>query len=135
VATPQWFEEVIGSYAPDTHASELVSKLSLQQDAVPGYTLMGGLLRFKDRIYVGNSESQRLKLLAAMHSSALGGHSGIPVTYARLKQYFYWLGMLTAVTAFVQGCSDCQQAKPDRARYPGVDTQNWQRPTLARQAG
>jgi hypothetical protein len=36
VATPQWLEEVISSYVPDPHASELVTKLSLQQDAVPG---------------------------------------------------------------------------------------------------
>ena len=55
-----------------------------------------------------------------MHSSAQGGHSGIPVTYNRLKHYFFWPGMKSAVREYVQTCSVCQQAKPDRARYPSL---------------
>jgi hypothetical protein len=54
-----------------------------------------------------------------MHASALGGHSGVPVTYRRLKQLFYWKGMKPAVHNFVQNCQICLQAKPDRACYPG----------------
>ena len=40
--------------------------------------------------------------------------------------------MQSAVTAYVQSCPTCQQAKPDRNRYPGlleplpVPTQAWQ---------
>lgn len=55
-----------------------------------------------------------------MHDSAIGGHSGVPVTYRRLKHLFHWLGTKAAVHSYVQTCSICQQAKPDRARYPGL---------------
>lgn len=55
-----------------------------------------------------------------MHSSPLGGHSGIPVTYQKLKQLFFWPGMHAATTAFVRSCDICQQAKLDRSPYPGL---------------
>jgi len=42
------------------------------------------------------------------------------VTYNRLKQYFFWAGMKSGVHEYVRACSVCQQAKPDRARYPGL---------------
>jgi hypothetical protein len=35
-------------------------------------------------------------------------HSGVPVTYKRLKQHFAWNGMKTVVQDFVQSCLICQ---------------------------
>ena len=58
--------------------------------------------------------------MTAMHNSALGGHSGFPVTYRRLKTTFAWPGMKQQVKEFVQSCLICQQAKPDKAKYPGL---------------
>lgn len=55
-----------------------------------------------------------------MHASAVGGHSGMPVTYRRAKQHFYWPGFKSAVHAFVSECLICQQAKPDRSKLPGL---------------
>lgn len=50
----------------------------------------------------------------------MGGHSGAPVTYSRIKRLFFWPGMKAAVWAFVQSCSVCLQAKPERIHYPGL---------------
>lgn len=67
-----------------------------------------------------------------MHSSALRGHSGFPVTYSKMKKLFAWKGMKSSVRSFVQACSVCIQAKPDRAKYPGllvplpVPSESWQ---------
>jgi hypothetical protein len=44
----------------------------------------------------------------------------VPVTYRRLKQYFAWKGMKTAVHNYVQSCIVCQQAKLDRSKSPGL---------------
>jgi hypothetical protein len=71
-------------------------------------------------VWIGLDNNLRLQILAAMHSSALGGHSGFPVTYSRLKKYFHWTGMKSEVKSFVQNCQICQQAKPERVRYPGL---------------
>ena len=71
-------------------------------------------------------------MVAAFHALTIGGHSGIPVTYARLKQLFAWHGMKKAVHEFVRQCLICQQAKADRSRLPGllqplpVPTSLWQ---------
>jgi hypothetical protein len=118
-ATPQWLEAVVASYTADPRAQELVTKLSLQADVVPHFTLVNGVLRFKNRIWVGNDPSLQKQLLAEMHNSPLGGHSGVPVTYSRLKHYFHWPGMKVAIKHFIQTCSIFQQAKPERVRYPG----------------
>jgi hypothetical protein len=55
-----------------------------------------------------------------MHSFAVGGHLGVPVTYRRMKQIFAWKGMKSVVQDFVQSCVICQQAKPDKAKSPGL---------------
>lgn len=58
-------------------------------------------------------------MLNALHGSAVGGHSGIPVTYRRVKQLFAWPGLKTSVQEFVS-CQICQQAKSERVKYPGL---------------
>lgn len=58
--------------------------------------------------------------MLAMHTSAVGGHSGIPVTYRRLKQYFHWPSMKQDVQTFVSSCTICLRAKPDRTKSPGL---------------
>jgi hypothetical protein len=47
------------------------------------------------------------KLISACHSSVVGGHSGMHVTYRRKKQLFAWRGMKVAVQKFVQTCLVC----------------------------
>lgn len=54
------------------------------------------------------------QLLLAGHQSAIGGHSGAPATYQRLKAVCAWPRMKRVVTEFVQACAVCQQAKPER---------------------
>jgi len=51
------------------------------------------------------------KLIAAFHSSAIGGHSGVQATYQRIKKLFAWQGLKLAVTDFVHQCNVCQHAK------------------------
>jgi hypothetical protein len=58
-------------------------------------------------------------LLAALHTSPVGGYSAIPVTYTRLKHLFAWKHMKAVVQEFVHNCQTCLQAKPDRSAFPG----------------
>jgi hypothetical protein len=60
------------------------------------------------------------RIMTEFHSSPWGGHSGFPVTFAKLKQYFAWKGMKAIVKQFVQSCSICQQSNPDRSKGPGL---------------
>lgn len=121
-ASPAWLTSIQTSYQSDPYATDLIdliAKLSLQHDAVPHFSLKDGLLRYKSRIWIGKDPALHSQLIAALHNSAIGGHSGSLVTYRRLKQIFAWRGMKSDVKQYVQACQVCLQAKPDRAKYPG----------------
>ena len=65
----------------------------------------------KGRFGLEKIQHYTLRLINAMHSSAIGGHSGTNATYYRLKNLFSWKGMKQDVENFVKQCSICQQAK------------------------
>jgi hypothetical protein len=48
--SPSWVARVLDSYSQDPHATQLLAKLSLDNDLVPHFSLQQGLLRFKNRI-------------------------------------------------------------------------------------
>jgi hypothetical protein len=98
----------------------LVAKLSIDPSVVPGFSLQHGVLRKQGRIWIGHNPSLHQKLIQACHSSALGGHSGVPATYIRMKHMFAWKGLKSAVYQYVRTCVMCQQAKPDRSKQPGL---------------
>jgi hypothetical protein len=116
----QWMDEVVLSYQDDAMAQKLPSQLAAQPDSIPHYTLVQGIIRYHDRVWLGSSKVLQQHVLSAFHASSMGGHSGAPATYCRIKRLFYWQGMKADVWAFVRACTICLQAKPDRARYPGL---------------
>lgn len=130
--TPQWVSSVLEGYQTDEVALAMLAKLAIDPLSVPNFTLSEGVLRYKNRIWIGSNEALQQQLLGACHSSAIGGHSGVPVTYMRMKKLFAWKGMKKAVHQFVKTCVICQKAKPDRAKLPGllqplpVPSQAWQ---------
>lgn len=117
---PQWVQEVLAGYISDPATTEMIAKLSIDPEAVPGFTLRDDVLCYGARIWIGSNTALQQRILQAVHSSALGGHSGFPNTYQRLKQMFYWHGMKSKAHEFVSACITCQQAKPDRTRLPDL---------------
>jgi hypothetical protein len=116
----QWFADIVHSYEFDAEAKELITKLSVALDSCPPFTLSRGVLRHKNRIWLGSSKPLQQQVLREFHSSPVGGHSGALVTYQRIKHLFYWPGLKVAVWSFIQLCTVCLQAKPERVRYPGL---------------
>jgi len=88
--SPTWLQEVLQSYQNDEFASSTIAKLSVDSAAVPNYTLIDGILRYKNNILVGSDLALQHKLISALHNSIIGGHSGVLVTLRRLQQYFAW---------------------------------------------
>lgn len=117
---PQWLMEVLQSYDTDPHATQLVATLTLNPNSKPHFSLQHGVLRYKGNIWIGNSPDLQLKIINEMHASPVGGHSGFPVTYRRIKQLFAWNGMKSQIKETLANCQICAQAKPDRSRYPGL---------------
>jgi hypothetical protein len=114
----KWLEQVVDSYASNPYAKEVIAKLMVDAEAVPNFTWSQGVLRYKSRIWVGADLTLQTKFISECHSSAIGGHSGVPITYMMVKQLFAWKGLKLAVHDFVKACLVCQQAKPERSKSP-----------------
>jgi hypothetical protein len=111
---------VLASYENDSVTQDVIAKVIVQESTVPHFSWTDGLLRYKNRIWIGVDADLKKKLITTFHSSAMGGHPGVSVTYRRLKQVFAWKGMKSAVHEYVKSCLTCQEAKPDRTKFPGL---------------
>lgn len=78
---PTWVQEVANSYATDTHAQELLSRLAIQSPDDVRFELHQGLIRKQNRLWIGNNAALRTKLISALHDRAVCGHSSTTSTY------------------------------------------------------
>lgn len=118
--TPLWLQEVARGYEQDPFSSQLVTELSIDHAARKHFTFHGGIIRYKGRVWVGANAALQHKLISELHDNAIGGHSGFPVTYRRVKHLFAWWGMKQTVKQQLKNCQVCLQAKPDRSKYLGL---------------
>lgn len=119
VAQPVWLRELQNSYDQDSEAKQLMRKLAVHPEQGK-YKLSQGIIKYKDRIWLGHCESLQQQVMHALHASPIGGLSGFLVTYTRIKKLFNWPQMKKHVQDFVANCSVCQQAKTERVLYPGL---------------
>jgi hypothetical protein len=56
---PAWVAAVIASYTTDDHAQQILRKLAVDSGAVAHFTLVQGVLRYKNRIWVGHDAALR----------------------------------------------------------------------------
>jgi len=108
---PQWLQEIVNSYVIDSQAQSLLAKLSLASPDEQGFSLDQGLIRQHGKLWVGNNSAIQTRIIAAMHASPVGGHSGQKATFHRINRMFVWKGIKRDVINFVQQCAICQQAK------------------------
>ena len=66
-----------------------------------------GLLRFRDRIWIPESESLRTGIIQQIHDSHITGHPGRDTTYAILSRRFFWPGAAKDVRRFLRNCTVC----------------------------
>jgi hypothetical protein len=118
VVLPVWIHEVINSYHNDDEAAHLLQELAVCSPNSQGYYLFDGIIKFQNKVWIGNNSTLQTKLINSFHASALGGYSGIQATHNRLKKLFFWENMRQDVDSFVKQCSICQQAKHELCKYP-----------------
>lgn len=82
-------------------AHKILSMIGIESDPDRLYSFESGILRYKGRIYVGESTAIRSILIQDYHSSSFGGHSGIRATHHRIKTLFYWPGLKKTVDTFI----------------------------------
>ena len=57
------------------------------------FELKGNSLWYKDRLYLSKDSELKHKILAELHASPIGGHSGFLKTYHRIKRELFWEGL------------------------------------------
>jgi hypothetical protein len=106
-AHPVWLQEVLNAYHTNQKAQELLISLAVSSPDDKGYSLHKGIINYKHKVWISQNSALQTKLIAAMHSTTIGGHSGVKSTYQRLKRLFHWNGMKSDVDTFVQQCKIC----------------------------
>jgi hypothetical protein len=103
----------------DPLATELLKQLALDPN-LKDYTLFEGVIKYKNKIWVGNNEVAQQHILQTLRNNAVGGHSSIWATYHRIKQLFAWPRLQKTVQDYARSCTICQQAKVEHTRLVGL---------------
>ena len=61
-----------------------------------------------------------LTTVNTLHSSGLGGHSGITATYHKVKSLFARPKMKQRIKEYISKCELCAQAKPKHCKLPNL---------------
>lgn len=110
VAQPIWLNELHNSYKQSEESQKLLAELALC-GAKDKISLVQGIIKYSDRIWPGHCTTLQQQVIKAFHNNPIGGHSGMRVTYLKIKKLFYWPQMKSHIEQFVANCSVCQQAK------------------------
>lgn len=119
VLQPHWIQEVVNSYAIDPQVQQLLAQLAIVSPDSNGFSMEQGLIKKNNLIWIGQNSTLQTKLIAAFHSSAIGGHSGTDATYHRLKS-FAWKGMKANIESFIKQCATCQHTKHAHIHLAGL---------------
>lgn len=117
---PKWLETIIEGYQQDPKARDLLAELSLTGSNDKGFSLVNGVIKHKNRIWLGSNAEAHKEILLTLHSSGIGGHSGITATYLKIKALFSWPNMKEDIKNYITQCSVCSQAKHEHCKLPGL---------------
>ena len=62
----------------------------------------------------------RAKVLAAAHDTPQAGHMGVEETFARVANYYYWLGYYRDICSYVAQCQEYQAHKGSQQAPAGL---------------
>ena len=75
-------------------------------------SLQEGIWMVQERIVVPPNEELKRTILHRYHDAPTAGHPGRDRTLNTVRRLFWWPDLTSWVTAYVQGCTSCQQNKP-----------------------
>ncbi|KAM0704634.1 hypothetical protein Q7P35_007420 [Cladosporium inversicolor] len=76
-----------------------------------------GLLYYRDKIYVPESEDLRARILRQHYDNPSAGHLGRAKTFELLSRSYYWKGMNTDTRCYDENCRICGRTKPRHDRH------------------
>lgn len=77
-------------HSTDPEQQELSKRILSKPHQLKDYSVVNGLIKFKDRIFLKSSSFLIPQILKECHGFAIGGHSGILRTLKRISTVFWW---------------------------------------------
>jgi transposase InsO family protein len=105
--------------AVEQNETKLPSTLNLKI-SISECDVNDGQLRFRDRIWVPNSEPLRTRMIQETHDSMANGHPGREQTTALLSRRFFWPDMIKDIRRFLRNCDICGRTKAWREKRWGL---------------
>jgi hypothetical protein len=112
-----WIDDLKAQYLVDPKSQLLLTQWHNNELNPRRYSLRDGILLYKNRIILGDSQQLKAQVLLYVHGDPMAGHSGYEKTLHRAKRDFYWQGMRNDIKKFIRECDICQQNKYDNL-YP-----------------
>ena len=94
--------------------------------------ILGGLLKYRERIWIPNHEPLTTQIIQKIHDSFLSGHPGRDATIALVSRKFFWPGLNQDIRQFVKNCDTCGRSTIWRDKKKGllkplpIPSQIWQ---------
>ena len=95
--------------------NELCKNIEKEKD----YQIIDGILyKIKDNNKVRIIRDYEFEgLMYIMHDHEIAGHFGKDATYERIKEKFYWKGMLKDIEEYVKSCDRCQRRGKTKGKH------------------
>ncbi|GBG89027.1 hypothetical protein CBR_g48636 [Chara braunii] len=110
-------------YQADPEFRDKYANCSSPNPAPSHYRIQEGYLlvhmRGKDLLCVPSDPHLRTRLLGEFHDAPATGHFGVNRTIDRLRQRFWWPGLLGDVTRYCESCEVCRRCKSRNHRPYG----------------
>ncbi|UYV71900.1 hypothetical protein LAZ67_9000991, partial [Cordylochernes scorpioides] len=110
----------------DPKISKLIEETERFGAESKGYEMLKGTLYKKNFDPLGNQhllvipKHLRLELLKSLHDAPTAGHLGFSKTYERVKNKYFWPGLLRDIRKYVAHCKECQRKKQSTQKPPGL---------------
>ena len=83
------------------------------KSSLTDWTEEDGLIFYRNQCYVPADQELRRDLIKQYHDTPAAGHPGKFKTLELLRRDYWWPGMYVMVSRYVEGCTLCQQNKPN----------------------
>ncbi|GBG63973.1 hypothetical protein CBR_g39978 [Chara braunii] len=116
-------DNFIRGYQADPEFRDKYANCSSPNPAPSRYRIQEGYLlvhtRGKDLLCVPSDPHLRTWLLGEFHDAPATGHFGVNRTIGRLRERFWWPGLLSDVTRYCESCEVCRRCKSRNHRPYG----------------
>jgi hypothetical protein len=113
---PHWVKPIQQELQQDPELIALAEKIK-QQNITGPWSLQGGLIYFKNRVYLKSTSPIAAAVITEFHNST---HEGYQKGLKRIKSVFYLSQMKPQLRNFIKNCDTCQRHKADNTKPAGL---------------